>query len=178
MWHDSYVLVVLVIAGLAVIACVVLVSLGRGGEMAEFPPDVPPLELPAAGQLTPADLIALRLPISLVGYSTQAVDDTLHRVSVALGERDTRIAVLEQRVAELLSGRLQARQEGEARQGSEARQEGPVGQADTPRDYYAPPSPHSAHDGAGRLGDERQPEVPSAATRDGWEGVDAEEQAW
>ena len=104
-------LVVLVIAGLAVIACVVMVSLGHGGEMAEFPPDVPPLELPAAGQVTPADLIALRLPIGLVGYSTQAVDETLHRVSVALGERDTRIAVLEQRVAELSYARPQAREE-------------------------------------------------------------------
>ncbi|MFI7032984.1 hypothetical protein ACIBK1_30065 [Microbispora rosea] len=104
-------LVVLVIAGLAVIACVVMVSLGHGGEMAEFPPDVPPLELPVAGQMTPADLIALRLPIGLVGYSTQAVDETLHRVSVALGERDTRIAVLEQRVAELSYARLQAREE-------------------------------------------------------------------
>lgn len=104
-------LVVLVIAGLGVIACVVMVSLGHGGEMAEFPPDVPPLELPVAGQMTPADLIALRLPIGLVGYSTQAVDETLHRVSVALGERDTRIAVLEQRVAELSYARLQAREE-------------------------------------------------------------------
>jgi hypothetical protein len=111
LWHDSYVLVVLVIAGLAVIACVVMVSLGHGGEMAEFPPDVPPLELPAAGQVTPADLIALRLPIGLVGYSTQAVDETLHRVSVALGERDTRIAVLEQRVAELSYARPQTREE-------------------------------------------------------------------
>ncbi|MGW5266844.1 hypothetical protein ACWEQG_38215 [Microbispora sp. NPDC004025] len=104
-------LVVLVIAGLAVIVCVVMVSLGHGGEMAEFPPDAPPLDLPAAGQVTPADLIALQLPIGLVGYSTQAVDETLHRVSVALGERDTRIAVLEQRVAELSYARPQVRQE-------------------------------------------------------------------
>jgi hypothetical protein len=105
------VLVVLVIAGLAVIACVVMVSLGQGGEMAEFPPDVPPLELPDAGGMTSADLIALQLPIGLVGYQTQMVDETLQRVSTALSERDTRIAVLEQRVAELQAGRLQARQE-------------------------------------------------------------------
>ncbi|MEW9529216.1 hypothetical protein [Microbispora sp. NPDC049125] len=108
-------LVVLVIAGLAVLACVVMVSLGHGGEMAEFQPDVPPLGLPAAGQLTAADLIALQLPLSVVGYNTQKVDETLQRVSTALSERDTRIAVLEQRVAELLAGRLQARQEAYAR---------------------------------------------------------------
>ncbi|WP_432926093.1 hypothetical protein ACQPZZ_34775 [Microbispora sp. CA-135349] len=129
-------LVVLVIAGLAVIACVVMVSLGHGGEMAEFPPDVPPLDLPAAGQVTPADLVALRLPIGLVGYSTQAVDETLHRVSVALGERDTRIAVLEQRVAELSYARPQARQETrqvEAEQ-AEAEQDGDADESRAERD--------------------------------------------
>ncbi|WP_285784285.1 hypothetical protein [Microbispora sp. NBRC 16548] len=147
-------LVVLVIAGLAVIACVVMVSLGHGGEMAEFPPDVPPLELPAAGQMTPADLIALQLPIGLVGYSTQAVDETLHRVSVALGERDTRIAVLEQRVTELSYARLQAREETKQAE---------TKQAETKQ----------AEDS------EREPEVPSAPAREGWDGdrADAEE-AW
>ncbi|MEU6413696.1 hypothetical protein [Microbispora sp. NPDC046933] len=145
-------LVVLVIAGLAVIACVVMVSLGHGGEMAEFPPDVSPLDLPAAGQMTPADLIALRLPIGLVGYSTQAVDETLHRVSVALGERDTRIAVLEQRVAELSYARPQAREETKPAE---------TQQAETKQ----------AEDS------ERQPEAPSAAVREGWDGdrADAEE---
>ncbi|WP_327047828.1 hypothetical protein OG320_08115 [Microbispora sp. NBC_01189] len=103
-------LVVLVIAGLAVIACVVMVSLGHGGEMAEFPSDAPPLGLPAAGQLTPTDLMTLRLPISLVGYGTHAVDETLNRVSVAIAERDTRIAVLEQRVSELAYGQPRTRE--------------------------------------------------------------------
>lgn len=55
--------------------------------------------------------MALQLPVSLVGYHTHNVDETLNRVMNALSERDTRIAVLEQRVAELLAGRLQARQE-------------------------------------------------------------------
>ncbi|HEY9524208.1 MAG TPA: hypothetical protein VIR33_13280 [Thermopolyspora sp.] len=107
--------VVLALAALAVLACVVMVSLGRGGELTEFPPDVPPLELPEAGRLTAVDLMAMRLPISLVGYHTQTIDETLRRVSTALSERDTRIAVLEQRVAELLASRLQARQEVHAR---------------------------------------------------------------
>jgi hypothetical protein len=55
--------------------------------------------------------MVLQLPVSLVGYHTQSVDETLNRVVNALSERDTRIAVLEQRVSELLSSRLQARQE-------------------------------------------------------------------
>lgn len=146
------------------IACVVMVSLGHGGEMAEFPPDVPPLELPAAGQMTPADLIALQLPIGLVGYSTQAVDETLHRVSVALGERDTRIAVLEQRVTELSYARLQAREETKPAETKPAETKQPeTMQMETmqPEDS------------------EREPEVSSAAAREGSDGdrADAEE-AW
>ena len=115
MWHDSYVLVLLVVAAVAVLYCVVVVSQGRGGEMTEFVPDVPPLNLPEPGQLTAVDFMSLQLPVSLVGYHTQSVDETLQRAATALGERDTHIAVLEQRVAELLAGRLQARQESSAR---------------------------------------------------------------
>lgn len=78
--------------------------------MAEFPPDVPPLDLPDVDGMTAADLVALRLPIGVVGYQTEAVDETLRRVSAALSERDARIAVLEQRVTELMAGRLPSRQ--------------------------------------------------------------------
>jgi hypothetical protein len=111
LWHDSYVLVVLVLAAVTVIAGVTVVAMGRGGELTEFAPDVPPLDLPDAGQLSAVDFMALQLPVSIVGYHTQSVDETLNRVANALSERDTRIAVLEQRVSELLSSRLQARQE-------------------------------------------------------------------
>ncbi|WP_449062620.1 hypothetical protein [Planomonospora algeriensis] len=104
-------LVVLVLAALAILAGVVLVATGRGGELREFAPDVPPLALPAAGQLAAVDFMALQLPVSLIGYHTQSVDETLQRAANALSERDTRIAVLEQRVSELLASRLQARQE-------------------------------------------------------------------
>lgn len=115
MWHDSYVLVILIIAGIAVLACVVAVSLGHGGELAEFPPDVPPLILPDAERLTSADVVELQLPVGMVGYNTHVVDEVLVRVSGALSRRDGRIAELEQRVAELLTDRLQARQEAHAR---------------------------------------------------------------
>lgn len=102
-------LVVLALAALAVIAAVVVVAMGRGGELARFAPDVPPLELPEPRRLGAADFLALQLPVSVVGYNTQSVDETLNRVVKALSERDTRIAVLEQQVAELLAGRLQTR---------------------------------------------------------------------
>ncbi|TDE44208.1 hypothetical protein E1295_25355 [Nonomuraea mesophila] len=111
-------LVVLAIAAIAILACVVLVSLGRGGELTEFPPDVPPLDLPEPGQLTAVDFMALHLPVNLVGYHTQSVDETLRRAANAISARDSRIAVLEQRVSELLASRLHARQETHAAPGS------------------------------------------------------------
>lgn len=126
--YDAHVLVILAIAALAILACVVLVSLGKGGELTEFPPDVPPLNLPEAGQLTAVDFMALQLPVGLVGYHTQSVDETLRRAANAISARDTRIAVLEQRVTELLSSRLHARQEVYAAPG------------DGPRTEHEPPT--------------------------------------
>lgn len=114
-------LVILAIAAIAVLACVVLVSLGKGGELSEFPPDVPPLDLPESGQLTAVDVMALQLPVNLVGYHTASVDETLRRAAGAISARDNRIAVLEQRVSELLASRLYARQEAYAPPGPEPR---------------------------------------------------------
>ncbi|WP_066371373.1 hypothetical protein [Herbidospora mongoliensis] len=108
MWHDSYVLVVLVLAAFAVVGCVVWVSMGQGGAMAEFPPDVPPLELPDAAQVTAVDLVTVQFPVGLVGYHTGSVDETLQRAATAIRDRDTRIAVLEQKVAELMTDRLKS----------------------------------------------------------------------
>ena len=116
-------LVILAIAAIAILVCVVLVSLGKGGELTEFPPDVPSLDLPEAAQLTAADVMAIHLPVNLVGYHTQSVDETLRRAAGAISARDTRIAVLEQRVSELLSNRLYARQESYAAPGSGPRTE-------------------------------------------------------
>ncbi|GGL08434.1 hypothetical protein Sme01_13000 [Sphaerisporangium melleum] len=108
-------LVLLAVAAVAVLYCVVMVAQGRGGELTEFAPDVPPLELPEPRQLTAVDFMTLHLPVSLVGYHTQTVDETLRRAATAISERDTHIAVLEQRLAELLAGRVQARQEAHTR---------------------------------------------------------------
>ncbi|MFC6576798.1 hypothetical protein [Planomonospora parontospora] len=179
-------LVVLVLAALAVLAGVVLVATGRGGELREFAPDVPPLALPAAGQLTAVDFMALQLPVSLVGYHTQSVDETLQRAATALSERDTRIAVLEQRVSELLASRLQARQEMHA------------GPAYGPATEHRPGAPREdlaeSREGAApvpaSLGDLEEPEEPGgqedpgdpeepegAGARRGAEGAGSEEAA-
>ena len=177
LWHDSYVLVVLAVAALAVLGCVVAVALGHGGEMTEFPPDVPPLDLPEAGQLTAVDFMSLRIPVALVGYHTQSVDETLRRAATALSERDTRIAILEQRVAELLTDRLQARQEvyarptrpprtehlpeppqGEPTEAATAPEGGPAGFLGPTRPFAAGEPAAEPAGGAARPGDGEGPE--------------------
>ncbi|GAA3129473.1 hypothetical protein GCM10010466_20250 [Planomonospora alba] len=157
-------LVVLVLAALAILAGVVVVAMGRGGELTEFAPDVPPLALPDAGKLTAVDFMALQLPVSLVGYHTQSVDETLQRVAHALSERDTRIAVLEQRVSELLESRLQARHELHP------------GPSYGPAAGHAPESPGAAvHEDAGRTAPpaEAEPAAPEDTAREGTAVEDA-----
>ncbi|GII45359.1 hypothetical protein Psi02_17830 [Planotetraspora silvatica] len=147
-----------------------MVSLGRGGELAVFPPDMPPTELPDAGHLTAADLMGLQLPLSLVGYHTQVVDEALYRLSTALGERDTRIAVLEQRVADLLAGRLHARQEVFARPAEPVRTEHQP-------EIIARPEVIAKPEVSTRPEVPAKPEIPSKTAAGGWEDdrSDAEE---
>lgn len=100
-WHDRYVLVVLAVAAVAVIAAVVVLSTGRGGELALFAPVGPGLDLPANRVLDPDDLRGLRLPRRPAGYRTTDVDEVLQWAGNALAERDAKIAVLEQRIAQI-----------------------------------------------------------------------------
>lgn len=99
-WHDRYVLVLLAVTAAAVVAAVVVVASGRGGELVWFTPAGAALDLPADRSLDAADLLGLRLPRRPSGYRTTDVDELLHWVGYALAERDARIAVLEQRLAE------------------------------------------------------------------------------
>lgn len=94
-------LVVLVLAGLAVLAAVIAIAVGRGGELSEAHPDVPPLQMPSGRRLTGSDVRYLRLPHGLWGYQTEIADEALHRLAYALDERDARLAELERELAEL-----------------------------------------------------------------------------
>ena len=99
LWHDAYVLVVIVIAIVVVLAVVVLVAAGRGGGMpAAEPTDYAPLEL---GPVSATDIVLLRPPTALWGYSQQATDEALERIAESVRERDVRIVALEQLVTDL-----------------------------------------------------------------------------
>lgn len=89
------------LAGVAVVVAVVLLASGLGGELSEAHPDHPPLPLPGNRPIAGTDAALLRLPVGIWGYHTRVTDEALRRLSYALTERDTRIAILEQQVAEL-----------------------------------------------------------------------------
>jgi hypothetical protein len=170
--YDANVLVILAIAAIAILACVVWVSLGRGGELTEFPPDVPPLDLPEPGQLSAVDFMALQLPVNLVGYHTQSVDETLRRAASAISARDTRIAVLEQRVSELLSSRLHARQEIYAAPGAGLRTDHEPEAPATPREL--PESGDPVTSSGATVAWEGEPELKHPPEEPEWRLPDAE----
>jgi hypothetical protein len=95
------VIVAIVLAGLAVVIAVVMLASGMGGELADTHPDHPPLPLPGNRPIAGTDAALLRLPLGVWGYHTRVTDEALRRLSYALTERDTRIAILEQQAAEL-----------------------------------------------------------------------------
>lgn len=89
------------LAAVAVLAAVVVLATGRGGELAEAHPDHPPLSLPPTHVITGTDVALLRLPTGLWGYNSAMTDEVLRLFAHTLSERDTRIAILEQQLAEL-----------------------------------------------------------------------------
>jgi hypothetical protein len=90
--------VVLLLAAVAVLVGVVVVALGRGGEMTFFPADYAPIKL---GEVAATDVVLFRPPLGLWGYNAQATDEALGRIADALTERDIQIAALRQQVADL-----------------------------------------------------------------------------
>ena len=90
--------ILLLLAGLVILAGVVAVALGRGGEMAEFATDYLAPEIATA-----ADVAMLRPPATLWGYNAQLTDEALNQIAQVISERDVEIAVLRQQLAELRS---------------------------------------------------------------------------
>jgi hypothetical protein len=98
--------VVMLIAAVAVLAGVVVVALGRGGELAFFPADYAPIKL---DEIAATDVVLFRPPMALWGYNAQATDEALNRIADALTERDIEITALRQQVADLQAASPAAR---------------------------------------------------------------------
>jgi hypothetical protein len=92
------------LAAVAVLGAIVVVAVGGGGQLSTEHPDHPPLALPGRRAVGGTDAALLRLPLGLWGYHKQITDEALQRFAHELTERDTRIAVLEQELAEARQG--------------------------------------------------------------------------
>lgn len=96
-----FIMILVAVAALAVLVGVVFVVLGKGGQLARFEADFPPLDLPEEGPVGSRDLGGLLLPLALWGYHVRAVDALLLRLTATLREREERIEDLEWRLARL-----------------------------------------------------------------------------
>ena len=86
------------IAALVIVAVVVFVARGYGGELSTERSDYLELEL---GPVSATDVVLLRPPMTLWGYNMQATDEALERIAASIRERDVRIVALEQLVTDL-----------------------------------------------------------------------------
>jgi hypothetical protein len=100
-WHHRDVYLVLLTAAIAILAGVVVVAMGRGGEITRFDRDLP---------MTPprvrdaSDLALLQLPVGLFGYQEQATHEALDAAARLLAEQDAEIGRLREEVARLNAG--------------------------------------------------------------------------
>jgi hypothetical protein len=90
--------VVLLLAALAILAGVVAVAIGRGGELAMFRPDT---QAQQAVLATASDVAAFRPPLAFFGYSAPATDEALQRITAVVAERDAEVAWLRDEVHRL-----------------------------------------------------------------------------
>jgi hypothetical protein len=121
--------VVLIIAVLAIVAVTVFAAVGRGGQLSVERPDYAPLDL---GPVSATDVVLLRPPGALWGYSVQVTDEAMEQIAESIRERDVRIVALEQLVTDLSRGAAAA-----VRGGPEAGQ---------PASDGSPAPPERSHD--------------------------------
>ena len=88
----------MVIAVIVVLAAVVFVAMGRGGQLSTEHSDYAPLDL---GPVSATDVVLLRPPTTLWGYDQHATDEAMERIAESIRERDIRIVALEQLVTDL-----------------------------------------------------------------------------
>ncbi|WP_020608193.1 hypothetical protein [Actinomadura flavalba] len=96
-----FIYVVVGTACLAVLGAVLVLAVGRGGELAPAQPETAPPLVPAGERVVPSDVTSVRLPRGLWGYHPVATQDTVRWFATTLAERDARIATLETEVADL-----------------------------------------------------------------------------
>lgn len=86
------------IAAVVIVAVVVFLAMGRGGELSGERSDYLPLDI---GPVSATDVALLRPPTGLWGYNMQATDEAMQLIAESIRERDVRIVALEQLVTDL-----------------------------------------------------------------------------
>jgi hypothetical protein len=86
---------VIALAAAAILGGVVVVAMGRGGELARDRPAQPG----ATDFLTWSDVASYRPPAALLGYEARATEYALAQVARAIAERDAEIDLLRRRLA-------------------------------------------------------------------------------
>ena len=81
----------LLLAAGAILGGVIVVAMGRGGEMVMFRRDLP---VALRHPRTPGEVATQRLPLGPIGYQVQATDEALFVAANLLAERDHEIAAL------------------------------------------------------------------------------------
>jgi hypothetical protein len=94
--------VVLLLAAAIIVAGVIAVAMGRGGELAPAPADFAPLDL---AEVTSTDVALLRPPSALWGYHREATDEALSQIARTISDQEVQIATLQRQLAELLPTR-------------------------------------------------------------------------
>jgi hypothetical protein len=89
---------VLLLAAGSILGGVVVVAMGRGGELAYFPRDLP---VAAMRFRSPSDVVSVRLPLAPFGYQAQATGDALTAAARLVAERDAEIALLRRELRRL-----------------------------------------------------------------------------
>ena len=85
----------IVLAAAAILAGVVVVAMGRGGELSRERPAAPA----ATNFRTWSDVASYRPPAALLGYHAGATEYALAQVARAIAERDAEIDLLRRRLA-------------------------------------------------------------------------------
>jgi hypothetical protein len=109
--------VVLVLTALAILGGVVVVAMGRGGELEYSLADSASCGRDLA---TAADMAAFRPPAAFLGYSAQATDEALRRMSRAVADRDAELSMLRREVAMLRARQQPAEDQAAAEADAEA----------------------------------------------------------
>ena len=86
---------VILLAAAAILGGVVVVAMGRGGEMVLFDRDLP---VKTTRLETPGEVATLRLPFGFVGYQARATGEALVAAANLLAQRDAEIAALRREI--------------------------------------------------------------------------------